>query len=81
MMLNPFSLAVVDLNPLYVIPHHNVVTEASETCHVTAENCFGFCSKSADTCCRLTLSSWRPGETETENKHCQLYCCRTSAHL
>ncbi len=42
---------------------------------VAAQNCFGFCSKSADTC------SWRrgPGETETENKYCQL--SRTSAHL
>ena len=79
LMVNPFSLAVMDLDPLEVGPHHVVVTEPPETCHVAAENCFGFCSKSAD-CCRLTIASWGSGETDTENKHCQLRC-RTSAHL
>ena len=59
------------------------VRQTPETCHVAAENCFGFCSKSAQSCrhsCRhSTLAPGAAGEAKTEKKHCQL--SRTSRHI
>ena len=80
-MMNP-SLAVMDLEPLEVSSHHvSDVTQPPETCHVAAENCFGFCSKSAEPCSSLgpTLAPRGPGQPETENKQSQL--SQASPHL